>query len=243
VKRLILVAACAIAALGLFAVLRMRLPRTQAANAGATTTSGNTAQPHSWRRLLQVDPFLLRFLPAMALWTAVLTSFTPFANVYLSRVLHVPMLRIGLVFSTVQIVQLCITLLTPMLFRALGLVNGIVAAQLATAMLLGSLAVNRDPRLAIGLYLGFAAMQWTSAPGLYNLLMSKMPVEERSTASSMMMFCNALVGATSTAGAGFLFTRFGYPRVLAGIAVLAVVATIVLRWLVGPAGREVSVQS
>jgi MFS family permease len=243
VKRLILVASCGIAALGLFAVLRMRLPHTRDETAGAGAAPGNTVQLSRWRRLLHVDPFLLRFLPAMALWTVVLTSFTPFANVYLSRVLHVPMLRIGLVFSAVQIVQFCITLLTPMLFRALGLLNGIVAAQIATAALLGCVAGTRDPRLAVALYLGFAAMQWTSAPGLYNLLMSKMPTEERSTASATMMFCNALVGAASTAGAGILFSRFGYPPVLAGIAVLAVVATVVLRWLVGPANRGVPVRS
>jgi predicted MFS family arabinose efflux permease len=173
-----------------------------------------------------VDPFLLRFLPPMALWTVVLTSFTPFANVYLSRNLHVSLLRIGLIFSGAQVTQFFVFLLTPMLFRALGLINGIAVTQLLTAVALGCLAGTQNTSLAVTLYLGFFGMQWMSSPGLYNLLMSKVPDEERSTASAMMLFCNAVVGSVATAGAGILFVRFGYPHVLLGIAALAVVAAM-----------------
>jgi predicted MFS family arabinose efflux permease len=81
-----------------------------------------------------------------------------------------------------------------------------------------------------------------SAPGLYNLLMSKVPDEERSTASSMTMFCNAVMGSGATAGAGILFVRFGYPHVLAGIAMLAVVAAILFWILVGPMDRPIPAQ-
>jgi predicted MFS family arabinose efflux permease len=233
VKRLILLVSCGIAFLGLIPVLRMRLPLPQDG-----TTIKNTAQSSNWRRLLRVDPFLLRFLPAMALWTVVLTSFTPFANVYLSRDLHIPLLRIGLIFSAAQVVQFSVTLLAPILFRALGLVNGIVVTQLVTAIALGCLAGTQNTPLAVALYMGFFGMQWMSSPGIYNLLMSKVPEQEQSTASSMTLFCNALVGAGSTAGAGILFTKFGYPHVLAGIAVLAVVAAMVFRSLVGPTNRH-----
>ncbi len=79
-------------------------------------------------------PFLLRYLPAMALWAAVIAAFTPFANVYLSKNLHVPMTHIGLIFSVAQVVQFCVGLLTPVLFRRLGMVPGIVATQIATAV-------------------------------------------------------------------------------------------------------------
>ena len=61
---------------------------------------------------------------------------------------------------------------------------------------------------------------------MYNLLMSGVPEEQRGTASAATMFSNALVGAGATAAAGMLFARFGYPRVLLGIAVLAVVAAM-----------------
>jgi MFS family permease len=237
VKRLILLVSCGIASLGLFAVLRLRLPPPQAG-----TPLENTSQDRNWRRFWRMDPFLLRFLPAMALWTVVLTSFTPFANVYLSRNLHVPLLRIGLVFSAAQVVQFSVTLMTPMLFRALGLVNGIVVTQLVTAVALGCLAGTQNPQVAVVLYLGFFGMQWMSSPGLYNLLMSRVPEEEQSTASSMTLFCNALVGAGSTAGAGILFARFGYPLVLTGIAVLAVVAAGLFWCLIGPMDRILPVQ-
>jgi MFS family permease len=225
VKRLILLASCGIAAMGLFAVLRMRETLSQNESEVEQTADANTGIQDSLRRW-RIHPFLLRFLPAVALWTAVLASFTPFANVYLSRELHVPMSRIGLIFSVTQIVQLCMVLLTPMLFRWLGLVHGIVATQMATAAAMGCLAGTHDSRLAVPLYLGFSTIQWMSTPGLYNLLMSKVPDKERSMASSMMMLCNTVVGSVATAGAGILFVRFGYPHVLLGIPALAVVAAM-----------------
>ena len=79
--------------------------------------------------------------------------------------------------------QLCLGLLTPLVFRLLGLVNGIVATQVATAVALASLAGARDGKLAVVLYLCFSAAQWMSSPGLYNLLMTETPDKERSTPS------------------------------------------------------------
>ena len=237
VKRLILVVSSGIAALGLFAVLRLRLPPPQ-----ATMPISNAAERSTWRRLLGMNRFLLCFLPAMALWTVVITSFTPFANVYLSRDLHVPLLRIGLVFSAAQVMQFCVTLLSPIVFRAFGTVKGVVATQLLAAVTLGLLAGTQNAQLAVVLYMVFFGMQWMGSPGLYNLLMSKVSEEEQSNASSMALFCNALVGAGSTAAAGTLFTRFGYPPVLTGIAVLAVVAALLFWSLVGPVDRSVPVE-
>lgn len=237
VKRLILLASCGIAAAGLFAVLRLQLPSQQAA-----TVTENQTHGYGLRAIWRTNPFLLRFLPTMALWTAVLASFTPFANVYLTRVLHVPMLQIGLVFSFAQIIQFSVGLLTPILFRRLGIVNGIVATQLVTAFTLACLAGTQHTQLAIALYLCFSAMQWMSAPGLYNLLMSRVPAEERSTAAAMTLFCNAILGSAATAGAGILFTSFGYPRVLTGIAAFAASAAILFRWLVGSTDRRTSEQ-
>jgi MFS family permease len=221
VKRIILLTSCAIAALGLIAVLRMRLPL-------AEPEPRSEQSQGRWR----ISPFLLRFLPAMALWTTVLASFTPFANVYLSRDLHVSLARIGIIFSVAQILQFCMGLLTPVLFRGLGLVNGVVVTQLLTAVAVGGLAATHDGRFAVVLYLFFSAMQWMAAPGLYNLLMSETPDVERSTASAATMFCNALVSSGATAGAGILFARFGYPPVLTGVAVVAVIAAMLFRAVV-----------
>jgi MFS family permease len=235
VKRLILLASCVIAALGFFAVLRMRRPLPQTEVSAAIAAK---VRPAWWRR--KPDPFLMRFIPAMALWTLVVTSFNPFANIYLLKVLHIPFARIGFIFSTAQVVQLITGLLTPLLFRVMGMINGITATQIAAAFSIACMAGIRNPQLAVVLYLGFSAMQWMTAPGMYNLLMSRVQDSERTTAASMTMFCNALVGAAATAGTGILFTRFGYPPVLVGIAVVAVVATVALRSLIGRSSNTAS---
>jgi MFS family permease len=227
IKRMILIASCAIAVIGLIPALKLQLP--------AQLDEPQT-QTKSWMHMWRMHPFLLRFLPAMALWTAVLASFTPFANVYLSRDLQIPLSNIGLIFSIAQVIQFCMALLTPVVFRWLGLVNGIVATQVVTAVAIGCLAGAHNHGLAVGLYLTFSASQWMSSPGLYNLLMSRVPDSERSTASAMTMFCNALLQSASTAAAGILFARFGYPPVLVGIMALAFTAAIVFKILVAPTG-------
>jgi len=229
VKRLILLGSCMIVLAGLLPVLRLRM---------ALPIKGGDDQAESvrlsWLRLWRLGPFLRRFLPSMALWCAVLAAFTPFANIYLSRGLHIPMEEIGIVFSAVQVVQLCMGLLTPLVFRMLGLVKGIVATEIAAAILLGALAGARNGKLAIALYLAFSAAQWMSSPGLYNLLMNETADEERSTAAAMTLFCNALAGSAATAAAGVLFTRFGYTPVLLGIAIAALAIALLFLFFLSP---------
>jgi predicted MFS family arabinose efflux permease len=236
VKRLILLGACGIALVGLLPVLNLQPLNQPPENASGGIPPTRAMQV---RRLL-LQPFLLRFLPLMALWSAVLAAFTPFGNVYLSRVLHVPIGQIGLIFSATQVVQFCMGLVAPVIFRVLGLVKGIAATQVVAALALALLAGATYPRLAMGLYLTFSAAQWMCAPGLYNLLMNETPDSERSTAAAMTLFCNALAGSAATAGAGILFTRFGYPPVLLGIAALAIVIAVLFRLLVMPSRSGVA---
>jgi MFS family permease len=237
VKRLILQVSCGIAFVGLLAVLRLRMPPQTAEALAEIQPLGR-----SWFGGWKLHPFLLRFLPLMALWSAILAAFTPFANVYLAHDLHIPFARIGLIFSSAQLVQLCFGLLTPVVFRLLGLINGIVATQIAAAVSLALMAGARDERLAVPFYLTFYAAQWMSSPGLYNLLMTETPDKERSTAAAMTLLCNALAGSAATAGAGILYARFGYPLTLLGIALLALSAAILFRILIGPQFRSVAVQ-
>ena len=229
VKRLILIACCGLAFVGLIPLLRLRIPAPESDSRSQNNTSGKSRK---------LSPFLLRFLPTMALWTAVLAAFTPFASVYLAKDLHISMARIGLVFSASQLIQLCVGLLTPWVFRRLGLVNGIVATQVATAAMVGCLAATQQWGVAVALFLGFSAAQWMSSPGLYNLLMSKVPDEERSSAAAMTMFCNALFQSCATAVTGILLAYFGYPRVLLGIAALAMTAALLFKFLVAPSDRR-----
>ena len=230
VKRLILLASCAIAAAGMLALLRLRLPT----RADDGENSGSAGRGAAWLRGFRLNAFLWRFLPCMALWSAVLAAFTPFANVYLSRDLHLPLARIGLIFSLAQVLQVTAGLFLPLVVRAVGLINGIVATQLATALSLALLAAAHHEGLAIVLYLSFSAAQWMSSPGLYNLLMNETPEGERSPASAMTMFSNALVGSVATAGAGILLTRFGYAPVLLGIAGFALAIAVLSGILLGP---------
>ena len=112
VKRLILLASSALAAAGMIAVLRLHLPaRTE------NGTTGSVWRGATWLRGFKLNAFLRRFLPCMALWLAVLAAFIPFANVYLSRDLHLPLVRIGLIFSLAQVVQLTAGLFLPLLVR------------------------------------------------------------------------------------------------------------------------------
>ena len=236
VKRLILLGACGMALLGIVPLLSLRFP------APAETEPLVEAKPEAgkWLRGLKVHPFLLRYLPLMTLWAVILNSFPPFANVYLSRQLHIPLAHIGVVFSSAQVLQFFMGLVAPAVLRWLGLINGIVAMLAFMAVSLGAMDAAGHGGLTIAFYLAFAGTQWMSTSGLYSLLMNEMPDKDLSTASAMMMFCNTLAGSAATAGAGILFTRFGYPRVVAGIATLALVTAVLFRLLLGQAkGRTV----
>jgi MFS family permease len=233
VKRLILVLSCGIALLGIFPILRLRVPSDVS---GDGEKEGEDL-PRFWK--WRPSPFLIRYLPLMSLWSLVLASFSPFANVYLSSRMHVPMVRIGLIFSVAQIVQLCTGLVTPLVFRWMGMLRGIMLIQISTGVILGLLAFARNARWAVPLYLLFSAVQWMSSPGLYNLLMSQTPDHERSTAAAMTLFCGALVSSMATAGSGALFTRIGYPPVLLGIAVLAIATALLMQLAIVPQPAEV----
>jgi MFS family permease len=232
-KRLILLASCAIAAAGVPAVLR--LPRDLL----AAVPSEEAAASIPGLRLasLRLSPVLLRVLPVLMLWTVVLAAFTPFANVYLVHNLHLSLETVGLLFAISQGLQLCAVMFNPALFSACGMVNGIAITELATAAALGAMALIPNLRLSVSLYLAFSALQWMSAPGLYNLLMDRTPKSERSTAAAITMFLTALVSSGATAGAGMLFAWAGYSRVLLGIAVLAVGVAVLCRVVLGDERR------
>ena len=228
VKLLILLGACGVALAAMLPLFFLRLPPPRAADAI------DRGSPRRWTGMLRMHPFLRRFLPLMAIWSAILAAFTPFANIYLERELHIPLSRIGLIFSVTQIVQFGMGLLLPLIVRATSLMYSIVAMQIAAAVALACMAVAWNGTLAIVLYLTFAAAQWMCTPGLYNLLMNQTPDGQRSSAAAMTLFCNALAGAVATAGAGALLTRFGYKPVLLGIAAIAFATAILFRLLLAP---------
>lgn len=226
IKRLILLASCTFAAIGFFPVLRLRMPP-----AADDAPSAPQLRNRAWLSSLQLSPFLWKFLLCMALWSVILAAFTPFANVYLARDLHVSLAHIGLIFSVAQLLQLVSGLLVPLVLRWLGVLNGILATQLAAAITLATMASVHHQPLAVAFYLAFSAAQWMSSPGLYSLLMNETPEAERSTAAASTMFVNSLISSAATAGAGILFVQYGYPRVLLALAAAAATVALLCRSL------------
>jgi MFS family permease len=217
-KRLILISACLIAAAGIFAVSRLRLPKLESFSTGM---------------MLKFPPYLRRFLPAMALWTTVCASFVPFAGVYFSRSLGMSIARVSFIFSLSQLAQLCGGLIAPALFRVAGLLPTIVYTQLATAAGMAGLAAATRPTVAISLFLTFTATQWMNSPGIYSLLMSSVPEDAQTSASAWTNLCNSLLQAGGAALAGIVITHFGYQKFLAGLACLAIAAAFLFRTLLG----------
>lgn len=216
-NRLALLIACGIAALGAWPISRLRF----------------AAESRRLRPPRLFHPFLIRFLPAIAAWSLVTGSFSPFANVYFARHLHLPLQHIGLVFSISQLTQVAGVLVAPIVFRRFGLIAGIMYTQLATSAALCYLGVTRGAWVAAAIYLSYTTAQWMSEPGMYSLLMNNVASEERSRAAALNFFVISLVQAIASASAGASIVRFGYPTVIGVIAGVAAGAAILFRLLLG----------
>jgi MFS family permease len=215
--RLVLLVSCAIVLLGIFPVARLTFAKPNLTARARPTF---------------LSPFLLRFLPAIALWGLVTGSFSPFANVYFAQHLHMPLPQIGNAFSLSQIAQVAAVLLAPLLFRRLGLVSGIVVTQISAALLLCLLASTHTPLGATIGYMGFTAFQWMNEPGLYSLLMDRVPAEQREGAAASNSLVMSASQALAAMLAGGAFARFGYPAPMLAIACIAAVAAAFFWYLV-----------
>ena len=171
-----------------------------------------------------LSPFLLRFLPAIAVWSLVTGSFSPFATIYFAQHLRMSLPQIGNAFSISQIVQVVAVLIAPFIFKKWGLVSGIVYTQLAASLLLLTLASINHPFAATMIYVGFTAFQWMNEPGLSSLLMNKVPAEERSGASASNTLVISATQAIAATLAGAAFLRYGFPTVIRSIAFVAMIA-------------------
>jgi hypothetical protein len=173
----------------------------------------------------------------MAVWALVTGSFPPFANVYFVHHLGLSLQKMGFVFSLAQLVQFLAVLCAPLLFRRTGLVKGVILTQLATAAALASLALihpgTHGGTPALWVYPIYMAMQFMNEPGIYSLLMDKIPPGERSSASASTFFVSNGCQALASAAMGVAIVRFGYSAALLGIAGLAVAATLLFARLSG----------
>jgi predicted MFS family arabinose efflux permease len=221
--RLVLLLSCALVALGLWPVSRLRFDRPDLHTQALPTRA----------RPALLSPFLLRFLPAIALWSLVTGSFSPFANVYFAHHMQMSLPQIGNAFSLSQIAQVAAVLLAPLLFRRFGLVTGIVFTQLSAATLLCILASIHSPLAATIGYMAFTAFQWMNEPGLFSLLMDRVPPDQREGAAASNSLVTSASQALAAMLAGAAFARFGYPAPMISIAVIATLAAALFWYLVG----------
>jgi MFS family permease len=190
------------------------------------------ADPSPAPRMLPRSPFVVRFLAAYAVWNLAVGAFNPFFAAYFSREMHVPVSRIGMVFSASHAAQLGGLLAAPAILRRFGMVPGIAGMQLGVAAALAGLALGpRGLFAAAGLYMAFTAFQFMSEPGTFTLLMTQVEANERAGVSAMSFFVTSASQAASAAVAGMAVTRFGYPAVLATAASVAALAAFLFRYL------------
>jgi hypothetical protein len=216
-KQMALLISCGIVALGLFPLSRLQI--APIADAG--------------KMLYLRNPFLWRFLPALALWSLVTGSFSPLANVYFSQHLRMPLEQIGLVFSFSSLFQVLAVLAAPFLFRKLGLVSGIASTQFATAIILACLATTSGAAGAAVVYVGYTGLLWMTEPGLFSLVMSRVAPGEQAGASAMNFLVISSAQAIAVATAGASFARYGYPTVLGAMAAVALAAALFFRLILG----------
>lgn len=217
-KQFTLLFGCAIVALGLLPVSRLVFPSIPAAAS---------------KNIYPRNRFLLRFLPAVAVWTMVTGSLSPLANVYFSQYLRMPLQRIGEVFSVASLFQVLAVLFAPFLFRKFGLVPAIAGTQFATAVLLACLAWTSAATYAPFIYISYSGLLWMSEPALFSLLMTHVRPSEQAGASALNFLVISVTQAIAVGVAGASFTRFGYPAVLCSMAGVAFVAALFSRFLLG----------
>jgi MFS family permease len=223
-KRVVLLLCCAVLALGILPVSWLTMK----------------AGPNHQRRLWNFDPFLFRFLPAMALWSLASASFTPFATAYLSRHVHVPLANIGIIHFASQLAQIIAILVAPEVFRRCGLVIGIMYTQIATAIAIAGLAAVHSLPSVVVFFLSFTAFHWMGGPGIYSLLMNRVAEERRNNASAVTSLITSLCQALASPVSGAAYVKFGYPAVLSAVAGMALFAALLFWALMRNSGNSVA---
>jgi MFS family permease len=217
-----LLVACAISGLAIWPTFRLRL--------------GSAPAPE--KKFYPRNPFIWRYLVALAAWSLVTGGFSPFFNAYFAQHVRMPLREIGLVSSASQIGTVLAILAAPVLFRKVGLIDGIAFSQIACAVALVWLAATSTMAGAAMTYVVFTALLWMSEPGMFSLLMDRVKPEEQSGASALNILVISLSGAVAGWLAGASFARYGYPavmRVTAGVAIAAALMfRLFLRGSVGP---------
>ena len=221
-------AGCAIVLLGLPFCWKLKLSATL------------SEMRQTWR-LRRPPSNVLYFLAAVAVWNLGTGSFNPFFTAFFAH-LHMPVERIGLVFSLSQLGQALAILAAPLVFRATGLIRGISRMQLLSAAALVCIAASGGPGTAAFAYGAYMVVQNMSEPGMLNFLMDAVPESERSGVSALNFLVASIVQAIAAVISGMLLPRLGYAPVLLIAAVLCAIAGLLVRLLLAKRER-VAVQT
>jgi len=175
-------------------------------------------------------PAALYFLVAVAVWNLGTGVFNPFFSAFFER-LHMPVERIGVVFSLSQVAQALAVLAAPLVFRATGLIRGISRMQLVSAAALVCVAASGGPGTAALAYGAYMAVQNMSEPGMLKYLMDCVPESGRSNVSALNFLVASVAQGIAAVISGILLRHFGYPPVLLLAAALCAIAGILVRLL------------
>ena len=176
--------------------------------------------------------FIVVFLFSLSWWSAAVGAFNPFFNAYFAGRMHMPLARIGLVYSCAQAAQVLALLAAPAVLHHLGDVRGIAWMQFGTACALAALAFSPGGGIAAIGYATYMSLQYMSEPGLLGMLMERVRPAERSGASALYFLMTSLAGGLSALAAGGAIARFGYPCVLTVSAALAAAGALLFRALI-----------
>jgi predicted MFS family arabinose efflux permease len=217
-KQLALLVSCGVMALAIWPLARLRF----------------TSPPAQERKFYPRNPFLLRYLVVIAVWSFAVGMFSPFFNVYFSQHLGMPVKQIGAVYSISHLSQLLAMLAAPLILRRFGLITGIMYTQIAAAVALGGLAAAPAASTAAIIYLGYVALQWMAEPGMFSLLMNQVDASGQTGASALNFLVINVSQAVAAMAAGASFLRFGYPAVLSVAAGIGLIAACMFRLLLSP---------
>jgi len=143
--------------------------------------------------------------------------------------LRLPLHSVGTVFSASQLCQVAAVLCAPLIFRRVGVPAGVFTMQIATTCCFLMLALTTQPVAASMTYVVLTAMQYMGEPGMYSLMMDIVPTESRGGASATMALVLGVAQLIAATTAGWTFTNLGYPRSLAIIAVIALLAGLLFK--------------
>jgi predicted MFS family arabinose efflux permease len=195
--------------------------------------------PATQTKTYPCNRFLFGFLIALACWSAATGAFNPFFNAFFADHFRMKVERIGVVFSCSQASQLLALLAAPVILRWLGEVRGIASMMLVTGLALFVLAFSPTAATAATVFVGYMAFQYMSGPGIFNMLMSRVVPGERSGASALYFLVTSLAGSISALAGGAAISRYGYPSILIGSAIVAMSAAFLFRALIHDEARTI----